>query len=137
MLGAPQHPYTQSLISAVPRPDIKVERFPVVNYIEKAGTPQKHIDISTHWLGKSRDYEKVTGPLVQIKDLDMRFEVRGSIFPSQRKYFQAVKKVSFNIEQGETFGLVGESGSGKSTIARLITGLYHPTGARSCSARPS
>ncbi len=128
VLGAPEHPYTQSLISAVPRPDIKVERFPVVNYIEAAGTPQKQIDISTHWLGKTRDYEKVDGPLVQIRDLDMRFEVRGSIFPSKRKYFQAVKKVSFDIHEGETFGLVGESGSGKSTIARLITGLYQPTG---------
>jgi len=128
VLGMPQHPYTQSLISAVPRPDIRVERFPVVNYIEAARTPQKQIDISTHWLGKARDYKKVTGPLVRIGDLDMRFETRGSVFPSRRKYFQAVKKVSFDIEEGETFGLVGESGSGKSTIARLITGLYQPTG---------
>lgn len=128
VLGRPNHPYTQSLISAVPRPDIRVDRFPMVNYIEKAGTPQKQIDISTHWLGKSREYEKTDGPLLQIRDLDMRFEVRGSIFASRRKYFQAVKKVSFDINEGETFGLVGESGSGKSTIARLITGLYHPTG---------
>jgi peptide/nickel transport system ATP-binding protein len=33
--------------------------------------------------------------------------------------------VSFDIEQGEVFGLVGESGSGKSTILRCIAGLYH------------
>ncbi|MDN3721310.1 ATP-binding cassette domain-containing protein [Roseibium salinum] len=71
--------------------------------------------------------KKVTGPLVQVRDLDMRFETRSSIFPSRRRYFQAVRKVSFDIAEGETFGLVGESGSGKSTIARLITGLYQPT----------
>ncbi|MCX2724700.1 ABC transporter ATP-binding protein [Roseibium salinum] len=127
VLGAPRHAYTQSLISAVPRPDIRVERFPVVDYIEKAGTPQKKINLATHWLGKVREYEKVTGPLVQVRDLDMRFETRSSIFPSRRRYFQAVRKVSFDIAEGETFGLVGESGSGKSTIARLITGLYQPT----------
>ncbi|PVB60036.1 ABC transporter ATP-binding protein [Labrenzia sp. 011] len=127
VLGAPDHPYTRSLVSAVPRPDIKVDRFPVVDYIEKAGAPQRKIDISSHWLGKARDFSAVSGPLVRIRDLDMRFETRGSIFPSRRKYFQAVRKVSFDIEQGETFGLVGESGSGKSTIARLVTGLYQPT----------
>ncbi|WP_417687225.1 ABC transporter ATP-binding protein [Roseibium sp.] len=128
VLGAPRHPYTQSLISAVPRPDVRISRFPQVNYIEKAGTPTKHIDISTHWLGQSRDYTKVDGPLVKIADLDMRFETRASIIPSRRRYFKAVKKVSFDIHEGETFGVVGESGSGKSTVARLITGLYHPTG---------
>ncbi len=30
---------------------------------------------------------------------------------------------SFEVHEGETFGLVGESGSGKSTIARVIAGL--------------
>lgn len=128
VLGRPEHPYTQSLISAVPRPDIRVNRFPVVNYIEAAGTPTKHIDISTHWLGKARDYAKPDGALVKIRDLSMRFETKGSVFPSRRKYFHAVKKVSFDIHEGETFGVVGESGSGKSTIARIITGLYHPSG---------
>ncbi|EFO32170.1 glutathione import ATP-binding protein GsiA [Roseibium sp. TrichSKD4] len=128
VLGRPEHPYTQSLISAVPRPDIRVNRFPVVNYIEAAETPTKHIDISTHWLGKARDYAKPDGALVKIRDLSMRFETKGSVFPSRRKYFHAVKKVSFDIHEGETFGVVGESGSGKSTIARIITGLYHPSG---------
>ena len=39
---------------------------------------------------------------------------------------QANNHVSFEIQEGETFGLVGESGSGKSTIARVIAGLYPP-----------
>ncbi|MBD1549069.1 ABC transporter ATP-binding protein [Roseibium aggregatum] len=128
VLGHPQHPYTKSLISAVPRPDIRIERFPVVDYIEKAGAPIRQIDIATHWLGKARAYDKAEGPLLKISELGMRFQVAGSIIRSRRRYFDAVKKVSFDIAEGETFGLVGESGSGKSTIARLITGLYHPTG---------
>jgi peptide/nickel transport system ATP-binding protein len=37
---------------------------------------------------------------------------------------QVLDDVSFDIEQGEVFGLVGESGSGKSTILRCIAGLY-------------
>jgi len=32
--------------------------------------------------------------------------------------------VSFEVEEGEAFGLVGESGSGKSTILRCMAGLY-------------
>jgi len=39
----------------------------------------------------------------------------------------AVKNVSFNIREGESFGLVGESGSGKSTIAKMIVNLFKPS----------
>tara|TARA_B110000014_G_C19903993_1_gene467713 strand:- start:39 stop:791 length:753 start_codon:yes stop_codon:yes gene_type:complete len=39
----------------------------------------------------------------------------------------AVDDVSFNIKEGESFGLVGESGSGKSTIAKMIVNLFKPT----------
>jgi len=42
----------------------------------------------------------------------------------QKRIVRAVEDVTFDIRQGETFGLVGESGCGKSTVARLIVGLY-------------
>ena len=50
----------------------------------------------------------------------------------QRKYtvVSAVDDVSFNIQEGETFGLVGESGSGKTTVARIILGLEKATSGR-------
>lgn len=41
---------------------------------------------------------------------------------------KAVDDVSFEIYEGETFGLVGESGSGKTTIGRSIIRLYDITG---------
>ena len=39
----------------------------------------------------------------------------------------AVNDISFDIYQGETFGVVGESGCGKSTLGRVVMGIYHPT----------
>ncbi|WP_425406246.1 ABC transporter ATP-binding protein [Hwanghaeella sp.] len=130
ILGNPDHPYTQSLISAVPRPDVRLKRFPLVEYIESAGQSRKELDISTHWLGKARDFEASEGPLLRLEDLHMRFVTRNAILPRDRRYLDAVKDVSFEINQGEVFGLVGESGSGKSTVARMIAGLYKPTGGK-------
>ncbi|WP_028116066.1 ABC transporter ATP-binding protein [Ferrimonas senticii] len=127
ILGNPQHAYTQSLISAVPRPDIKLDRFPLVNYIEKAeDTPQ--IDVKNHWLGQSQDFIKHDGPLLDVQNLDLYFTIKDSIFPSRRELLHATNNVSFQIQEGETFGLVGESGSGKSTVARIIAGLQQPDG---------
>ncbi len=54
VLGNPDHPYTRSLISAVPRSDRKLDRFPLVSYIEEA-TEMKSLDIKNHWLGQSQD----------------------------------------------------------------------------------
>ncbi len=39
--------------------------------------------------------------------------------------FEAVKNVSFGIEQGKLVALLGSSGSGKTTILRMLAGLEH------------
>ncbi|MCE0493705.1 dipeptide ABC transporter ATP-binding protein [Vibrio salinus] len=125
VLGEPDHPYTRSLISAVPRSDVKLDRFPLVSYIEEAGDIEP-IDIKTHWLGQSQDQRTYSGSLLSVENVNLRFTTKDSFFESRREYVQASNNVSFDVQEGETFGLVGESGSGKSTIARVIAGLYMP-----------
>ena len=48
-------------------------------------------------------------------------------FKNGRNVTKGVDDVSFDIYEGEVFGLVGESGSGKTTTGRAILQLYKPT----------
>ena len=54
-------------------------------------------------------------PLLDIHNLHIRFGVT-----------EAVRGVSFHLDEGEVLGLVGESGSGKSATALAILGLLGP-----------
>lgn len=58
--------------------------------------------------------------LVDIQHLTHQFRLTKKIA------VKAVDDVSFQIQEGEIFGLVGESGSGKSTVARCIMNIYRP-----------
>ena len=44
-------------------------------------------------------------------------------YTKDRQKIRALKDVSFQVKQGESYGIVGESGSGKSTVLRAICGL--------------
>ncbi len=125
ILSNPQHDYTKSLISAVPRSDKKFDRFPLVTYIEDVNEVS-NIDIKTHWLGEAMERPDYDGPILSVRNMNLKFLTRSAFLEKNRSYVHAVKDVSFDIYEGETFGLVGESGSGKSTVARAITGLYPP-----------
>lgn len=40
--------------------------------------------------------------------------------------YEALRRVTFDVEQGETLGVIGSNGSGKSTLLRVIAGIIVP-----------
>ncbi len=120
VMGQPSHEYTKSLIAAVPRPTLKLHRFPQISY---GGRETRFAieDMARHWPKVDNDTSK---PVFEIRNLTKNFLQKRGLLPWDRTYFTAVDDVSFDIRAGEVFGVVGESGSGKSTVARMIAGLY-------------
>jgi lipopolysaccharide transport system ATP-binding protein len=47
-----------------------------------------------------------------------------------QREFWALRDVSFQVIQGEAFGVVGANGAGKSTILKLLSGIMKPTRGR-------
>ena len=56
--------------------------------------------------------------LVELKNVSLTFN------EGKKNEVKAIDNISFDIYEGEVFGLVGESGSGKTTVGRAILKLY-------------
>lgn len=124
VLGQPNHPYTKSLIAAVPRPTKKLHRFPQLAYGGRSTTFEIE-DLARNWPKSEHNTDE---PLIKVENLTKVFGKGPSVFRPNRQPFVAVDQISFDIRPGEVFGLVGESGSGKSTVARMISGIYQVNG---------
>ncbi|WP_414475398.1 dipeptide ABC transporter ATP-binding protein [Microvirga sp. M2] len=117
----PRHPYTQTLLSAVPRlGSMAGEEFPkrMPLTVLQNGEPTT---VGEERVQNTAKYDEK--PLLSVKDLFVRFDMRKTILGKVTHRLSAVSKVGFDIYPGETLALVGESGSGKSTIGRTIQQL--------------
>ena len=121
ILTNPKEIYTKSLISSVPPTNKKISRFKI---IEKDRNSERTINIKI--LDRWNKKKLTSQNLIEIKNLKKTFQ-EGMFTESSKNTIMAVDDVSFNIKEGESFGLVGESGSGKSTIAKMIVNLFKPS----------
>ncbi|MCC3765426.1 ATP-binding cassette domain-containing protein [Glycomyces sp. TRM65418] len=69
----------------------------------------------------------MTEPILEVKDLHVRFPVRRNMLGRTTVENHAVSGVDLTLMPGETLGLVGESGCGKTTLGRTIVGAQQAT----------
>ncbi len=92
---APKHPYTQSLLAAVP-----------------------HLGLDITDAGSRATDHRGVGPVLSFQDVSIEYPKRGRV-PA----FLAADDITLDVYPGEIVGLVGESGSGKTTLGRAAVGL--------------
>ena len=126
LFANPQHPYTQTLLAAVPKLGAmhgtdQPARFDLVlNRATGAVDPATLASAVHNNTPSNTQTERV---VLSVKNLVTRFDVRSGIFGFVKKRIHAVEQVSFDLHEGETLSLVGESGCGKTTTGRSLVGL--------------
>jgi len=120
LFSAPQQPYTRALLAAVPKLGSMQgqplpAKFPFLHSDAVDDVPQDTV-------------RRLAPPILQVRDLVTRFDIRGGLLNRVKSRVHAVEKVSFDLYAGETLALVGESGCGKSTTGRSLLKLVASQG---------
>ncbi len=128
VLRHPRADYARALIGAVPRIDRRLERFPMLDGANQGKAEEARSALRARaGLERRASAAADAPPLLSVTDLRVEYGA-GFLAGRNARSFRAVDGVSFDIRQGEVFGLVGESGCGKTTIANVVAGLRTPTG---------
>ena len=79
------------------------------------GNRSLRVSFTRSGLGVSQSRKSMAN-IIEVKDLKKSFAG-----------MEAVRGISFSVEQGATFGFLGPNGAGKSTTIKMLTTLLRPT----------
>ena len=127
ILSKPKSLECKSLVMSVPPTNKKIDRFKLLSPEGKEiknSSVKLTNSIIKNWGTTGTSNKK----LIDFVKVSKIFD-EGSILSTKNNVanIKALDNVSFEVFEGESFGLVGESGSGKSTIAKIISSLINPT----------
>ncbi|MCT6885172.1 MAG: ATP-binding cassette domain-containing protein, partial [Gilliamella apis] len=63
-------------------------------------------------------------PILKVRNLSKRFKIPKGLFGHLQ--IDAVKPLSFSLNEGKTLAIIGQNGSGKSTLAKMLVGMIKP-----------
>lgn len=71
--------------------------------------------------------DPIARPRPKAEDIKIDVSKLGKVYETKKNRFEALKDVSFYVQNGEFVTFLGPSGCGKSTVLRILAGLEEPT----------